>query len=382
MDPARKASGTVRDPTPITDRPLPRLRSASGAEASEGVGGRKTSMPRYYSGRGNDNVDTSKSAVAKTSLIFLGSVAAATVVAHKYWPKGFIYGDKEAWELEKKAKKADKILQKEETDGRQCERDRNRDGNGSGSVASNSSRELAYRDRPDRRAGYRGGEGRASDGRGGYLLKAEEEVETVAYRDGRSRSRGPRRWELPADQVIVRENTTRVIRDRSRDGERNLDYNRYLQVSDSSNPPPRCSRSLVNNSGAADPPSPSSTTMAVAGSPISERRPTREQQQTYYPPTASSSQRYVTIERSSGGGSSTTSGSSRRSASVERNWQQQQPLPPQPKLPQQQKYYYEDEISVARKVETLYVYRDDNNTDRRRSSRYNERDRDDEYYYR
>ncbi|ETS83414.1 hypothetical protein PFICI_05290 [Pestalotiopsis fici W106-1] len=41
----------------------------------------------------------------KTSLVFLGSVAAATYAAHKYWPKGVTYGDKEDWELEKEIKK-------------------------------------------------------------------------------------------------------------------------------------------------------------------------------------------------------------------------------------------------------------------------------------
>src|SRR5690606_25381604 len=31
--------------------------------------------------------------------LFLGSIAAATLVAHKYWPKGFPHGEKEDWEL-------------------------------------------------------------------------------------------------------------------------------------------------------------------------------------------------------------------------------------------------------------------------------------------
>ena len=31
--------------------------------------------------------------------VFLGSIAAASLVAHKYWPKGFPHGEKEEWEL-------------------------------------------------------------------------------------------------------------------------------------------------------------------------------------------------------------------------------------------------------------------------------------------
>ncbi|KAI1338268.1 hypothetical protein F5Y15DRAFT_417317 [Xylariaceae sp. FL0016] len=40
--------------------------------------------------------------VLKTSLAFLGVVGAASVVAHKYWPKGVLYGDKEEIATEKK----------------------------------------------------------------------------------------------------------------------------------------------------------------------------------------------------------------------------------------------------------------------------------------
>ncbi|KAK3905472.1 hypothetical protein C8A05DRAFT_41591 [Staphylotrichum tortipilum] len=42
----------------------------------------------------------------KTPYIFLGSIAAASLLAHKYWPKGFPHGDKEDWELSKWALRA------------------------------------------------------------------------------------------------------------------------------------------------------------------------------------------------------------------------------------------------------------------------------------
>ncbi|KAM0818075.1 hypothetical protein AB5N19_03882 [Seiridium cardinale] len=55
----------------------------------------------------------------KTSLVFLGSVAAATYAAHKFWPKGITYGEKEEWEIEKatKKEKAKKVAEWED-DGR------------------------------------------------------------------------------------------------------------------------------------------------------------------------------------------------------------------------------------------------------------------------
>ncbi|KAI8626074.1 hypothetical protein F5Y19DRAFT_231502 [Xylariaceae sp. FL1651] len=36
-------------------------------------------------------------AALKTSLVFLGAVGAATLVAHKFWPKGIIYGESEEY---------------------------------------------------------------------------------------------------------------------------------------------------------------------------------------------------------------------------------------------------------------------------------------------
>ncbi|KAK0662998.1 hypothetical protein QBC41DRAFT_329416 [Cercophora samala] len=49
----------------------------------------------------------------KIPYVFLGSIAAASLLAHKYWPKGYIYGDKEDWELSKYERKARERLQAE-----------------------------------------------------------------------------------------------------------------------------------------------------------------------------------------------------------------------------------------------------------------------------
>lgn len=88
------------------------------------------------------NSDTKTESAVKTSLIFLGAVGAATFAAHKFWPKGITYGDKEEWETktEKKVKKAirdtkdavdDDSSSDEESGGRRS--DRNRGGRGGGS---------------------------------------------------------------------------------------------------------------------------------------------------------------------------------------------------------------------------------------------------------
>ncbi|KAH6661160.1 hypothetical protein BKA67DRAFT_654295 [Truncatella angustata] len=57
----------------------------------------------------------------KTSLVFLGSVAAATYAAHKFWPKGVTYGEKEEWEIEKAIRKEKKKAAERAGDGRNGE---------------------------------------------------------------------------------------------------------------------------------------------------------------------------------------------------------------------------------------------------------------------
>lgn len=47
----------------------------------------------------------------KIPYVFLSSIAAASFLAHKYWPKGYVYGDKEDWELSKYERRAREKLQ-------------------------------------------------------------------------------------------------------------------------------------------------------------------------------------------------------------------------------------------------------------------------------
>ncbi|CAJ2506716.1 Uu.00g079020.m01.CDS01 [Anthostomella pinea] len=61
----------------------------------------------------------------KTSLVFLGAVGAASLVAQKYWPKGFIYGEAEHFE-EKAKKKVNQIKHAVLGDSHDDERERGR----------------------------------------------------------------------------------------------------------------------------------------------------------------------------------------------------------------------------------------------------------------
>ncbi|KAK0719078.1 hypothetical protein B0T21DRAFT_386697 [Apiosordaria backusii] len=85
----------------------------------------------------------------KIPYVFLGSIAAASLLAHKYWPKGYIYGDKEDWELSKYERRARERLQAEKAAKRGKQNEREVKG-----YDSTSPPPPAYEDREARRAGY------------------------------------------------------------------------------------------------------------------------------------------------------------------------------------------------------------------------------------
>ncbi|KAL2172174.1 hypothetical protein VTG60DRAFT_7018 [Thermothelomyces hinnuleus] len=77
----------------------------------------------------------------KFPYLFLGSIAAASLLAHKYWPKGFPHGEKEDWELSdlalrakhrRLAEKAEKAEKAARQVARECLRRRERRGGGGG----------------------------------------------------------------------------------------------------------------------------------------------------------------------------------------------------------------------------------------------------------
>ncbi|KAK4198058.1 hypothetical protein QBC40DRAFT_96813 [Triangularia verruculosa] len=85
----------------------------------------------------------------KIPYVFLGSIAAASFLAHKYWPKGYLYGDKEDWELSKYERRAREKLQAEKAAKRAKVNEREVKGHGSTPPPPSM-----YEDREARRAGY------------------------------------------------------------------------------------------------------------------------------------------------------------------------------------------------------------------------------------
>lgn len=80
--------------------------------------------------------------VVKTSLVMLGAIGAASLAAHKFWPKGITYGDPDDWEVahEKKKEEDKKKLKGKLKEGRDAV-----EGAGSGSGGGGG------RDDPERR---------------------------------------------------------------------------------------------------------------------------------------------------------------------------------------------------------------------------------------
>jgi hypothetical protein len=143
------------------------------------------------------------SAKKKIPYVFLGSIAAATLVAHKYWPKGFPHGDKEDWELSELGLRA-----KQRRLAEKAEKAARRGGAGGGADADYGCDDRG-RSRGDNLQG-----GRLS---GGYLFGDEEEVrysrDDRAWTPGRNRSR----------------RGFTVGRGRSRSRDRDLDRDRYIE---------------------------------------------------------------------------------------------------------------------------------------------------------
>ncbi|TLD16426.1 uncharacterized protein PgNI_01253 [Pyricularia grisea] len=59
--------------------------------------------------KGKARHEGKKEAAVKTSAMFLGAIAVTSLAVHKFWPKGFPYGDKEEWETREIPKHAQKV---------------------------------------------------------------------------------------------------------------------------------------------------------------------------------------------------------------------------------------------------------------------------------
>ncbi|KAL1841556.1 hypothetical protein VTJ49DRAFT_6929 [Mycothermus thermophilus] len=95
-------------PTPTSSLPPSRSRSFSTTPSTTTTNNKSSSSSSRYDhslSRSTSNRSTcskhNHGAETKREIpyLFLGSIAAASLVVHKYWPKGFPYGEKEDWEL-------------------------------------------------------------------------------------------------------------------------------------------------------------------------------------------------------------------------------------------------------------------------------------------
>ena len=142
----------------------------------------------------------------KAPYVFLGSIAAASLLAHKYWPKGYPHGDKEDWELSKWALRA--------KERRQAEKAARRGGGSSrdsreflpSATYANDEREVRYADYSEE------GRGRAR-GREGYYLPRED----AAYNDRRQEWAPANHWESNTRESSFGRGRSRS-RDRGQDG--------------------------------------------------------------------------------------------------------------------------------------------------------------------
>ncbi|KAJ9131040.1 hypothetical protein NKR19_g9664, partial [Coniochaeta hoffmannii] len=205
-------------------------------------------------------------------------VGAATLAAHKFWPKGITYGEKEEWECEEK-KKERKIRRaareaagddggcRAESSGRRREaRDRERRGNAGGGGADDG-RYVAGAGVPyaGSSASSASGRGRDRDGDGRNYRRDEG----TSGRGGQSAGGGY----YAREEVIVKERGADVGRSRSRPaGERPVDRGRDYRSAERFDAVPAPPAAVV------------------------ERRTATRREVEYYPP----SPPRVTVERSAG----------------------------------------------------------------------------------
>ncbi|KAK8123600.1 hypothetical protein PG999_003518 [Apiospora kogelbergensis] len=95
-------SNSISPDDPLRNRGsyMPQEQSSSRRhQIKDKVKGKKSTTAKDHPKEGSSDRSSSSSAL-KTSLVFLGSVAAATYVANRFWPRGVTYGDRERWEEE------------------------------------------------------------------------------------------------------------------------------------------------------------------------------------------------------------------------------------------------------------------------------------------
>lgn len=152
-----------------------------------------------------------EAAKQKIPYFFLGSIAAASLVAHKCWPKGFPQGDKEDWELSELGRRAkyrrlaEKAEKAEKEAARRGRRGSVSTGTGTGGGGGGFGRDYHQYD-GGRIGGYREGE----EGRRGHYLVEQEEY-------GYSRDNRGWGWERERERGSERRGSISHSRSRSRD---------------------------------------------------------------------------------------------------------------------------------------------------------------------
>ncbi|KAH9899067.1 hypothetical protein F4778DRAFT_742027 [Xylariomycetidae sp. FL2044] len=102
--------------SPTYSRPGSRSRSSSRPGRSHSVGA--TPRRRQRSNSPSTKPSDKTKTILGTSLVFLGAVGAASIVANKYWPKGITYGEKEDWAREDNKRRSSHKHHRHETRGR------------------------------------------------------------------------------------------------------------------------------------------------------------------------------------------------------------------------------------------------------------------------
>ncbi|KAK7937896.1 uncharacterized protein PG986_014764 [Apiospora aurea] len=116
------------------------------------------------------------SSTLKTSLMFLGSVAAATYVANRFWPRGITYGDKEAWEEDRRRGRRRRSASRRREGGRRGSFD-DEEENPRLYRRGRGVERVVYGEEPIRRAPSRGGRSDHTAAASGYTV-----VRTAASR--------------------------------------------------------------------------------------------------------------------------------------------------------------------------------------------------------
>lgn len=266
--PPRRQRSTTRHRSPSLSSSSSRSSSRSGHRASRAFKKATSS-------------DTKTESAVKTSLIFLGAVGAATLAAQKFWPKGWVYGEKDEWETkeERKVRRAVREAEEEEDEGDTRRRRRpaggvrseERGSSASGSRAGRQRDAYGERDRDDRYQGL-----------GRDVSQPRER--RMAYDERIPRQRGVSVGAplYRREEVIVTEKARAPDRGRS-------------QLSDRSRVP---DEALLERQGQADRYTPATHVrgrldVSAPSTVSSDRRKIAERDEDYYPPLQ---QRYPAIE--------------------------------------------------------------------------------------